>query len=34
MGRLYLPAGRQLLTLHFIDQPVMNFDWMEFVPVP
>jgi hypothetical protein len=34
LGRLHLPAGRQLLTLHFIDQPVMNFDWMEFVPVP
>jgi len=24
--------GLQVLTLHFIDQPVMNFDYMEFVP--
>ena len=34
LGRFHLPAGKQLLTLHFIDQPVMNFDYMEFVPVP
>jgi hypothetical protein len=34
LGRFYLPAGRQLLTLHFIDQPVMNFDYMDFVRVP
>ena len=34
LGRFYLPAGKQLLTLHFIDQPVMNFDYMEFVRVP
>ena len=25
------PRGKQLLTLHFLDQPVMNFDYMEFV---
>jgi len=29
---LHLKKGRQVLTLHFIDQPVMNFDYMEFVP--
>ena len=34
VGRFYLAAGRQVLTLHFLDQPVFNFDWMEFVPVP
>ena len=33
LGPIYLPTGKQLLTLHFIDQPVMNFDYMEFVPV-
>jgi hypothetical protein len=32
LGRVHLPAGKQLLTLHFLDQPVMNFDYMEFVP--
>jgi hypothetical protein len=31
LGRFHLPAGRQLLTLHFLDQSVMNFDYMEFV---
>lgn len=34
VGRFHLPAGRHVLTLHFIDQPVFNFDWMEFLPVP
>lgn len=34
LGRFYLPAGRQVLTLHFIDQPVFNFDYMDFVRVP
>jgi hypothetical protein len=32
IGKLYLKKGLQVLTLHFIDQPVMNFDYMEFVP--
>ena len=26
-----LKKGIHVLTLHFIDQPVMNFDYMEFV---
>jgi hypothetical protein len=34
LGRFHLAAGTQVLTLHFIDQPVMNFDYMEFVRVP
>jgi hypothetical protein len=34
LGRFHLPAGKQLLTLHFLDQPVMNFDYMEFVKSP
>jgi hypothetical protein len=34
LGRFHLPAGKQLLTLHFLDQPVMNFDRMEFVKSP
>lgn len=34
LGRFHLSAGTQLLTLHFIDQPVLNFDYMEFVRVP
>ena len=33
LGRLPLKKGRHVLTLHFIDQPVMNFDYMEFVKV-
>jgi hypothetical protein len=33
LGRLHLKKGRQVLTLHFIDQPVMNFDYMDFVRV-
>jgi hypothetical protein len=33
VGRFHLKKGRQVLTLHFIDQPVMNFDYMEFVLV-
>jgi hypothetical protein len=28
-----LKKGRQVLTLHFINKPVMNFDSMEFVLV-
>ena len=31
LGRFHLPAGKQLLTLHFIDQQVFDFDYMEFV---
>jgi Carbohydrate binding module (family 6) len=31
LGKFYLKSGVQVLTLHFIDQPVMNFDYMEFV---
>jgi hypothetical protein len=31
LGKFHLKKGRQVLTLHFIDQPVMNFDYMEFV---
>jgi hypothetical protein len=34
LGRFQLLAGRQVLTLHFLDQPVMNFDYMEFVRLP
>jgi hypothetical protein len=33
LGRVHLSAGTQVLTLHFIDQPVLNFDYMEFVEV-
>jgi Carbohydrate binding module (family 6) len=32
VGKLHLQQGVHVLTLHFIDQPVMNFDYMEFVP--
>ena len=31
LGRFHLPAGKQVLTLHFIDQQVFDFDYMEFV---
>jgi len=31
LGKFHLKKGRQVLTLHFIDKPVMNFDYMEFV---
>ena len=31
LGRFHLCAGKQVLTLHFLDQPVMNFDYMDFV---
>ena len=30
LGKFHLKNGRQVLTLHFLDQPVMNFDYMEF----
>ncbi len=33
LGQLHLKKGVHVLTLHFLDQPVMNFDYMEFVPV-
>jgi hypothetical protein len=33
LGKFHLKKGRQVLTLHFIDKPVMNFDYMEFVLV-
>ncbi len=32
-GKLSLKKGRHVLTLHFLDQPVMNFDYMDFVKV-
>jgi len=31
LGRFRLRQGVQVLTLHFLDKPVMNFDYMEFV---
>ena len=31
VGKFHLKKGRQVLTLHFIDKPVMNFDYMDFV---
>ena len=31
--RFHLPAGKQVLTLHFLDQQVFDFDYMEFVKV-
>jgi hypothetical protein len=31
LGKFHLKKGRQVLTLNFIDKPVMNFDYMEFV---
>jgi len=31
-AKIALPKGRHVLTLHFLDQPVMNFDYMEFAP--
>jgi hypothetical protein len=34
LGRIHLDAGTQVLTLRFIDQPVLNFDYLEFVRVP
>jgi len=33
LGKFHLKKGRQVLTLHLIDKPVMNFDYMEFVLV-
>lgn len=33
LGKFRLRKGRQVLTLRFLDQPVMNFDYMEFVRV-
>ena len=33
LGRFYLKQGKQVLRLHFLDQPVMNFDYMDFVKV-
>jgi hypothetical protein len=33
LGRFHLPAGKQVLTLHILDQPVFNFDYMDFVEV-
>ena len=32
-GKVHLPKGVHVLTLHFLDQPVMNFDYMDFVKV-
>jgi hypothetical protein len=33
LGRFRLKKGVQVLTLHFLDKPVMNFDYMEFFTV-
>lgn len=33
VGKLHLKKGLQVMTLHFLDQPVMNFDYMDFVKV-
>jgi hypothetical protein len=33
VGNFYLSTGKKLLTLKFLDQPVFNFDYMEFVKV-
>ncbi len=33
LGKFYLPAGKQLLTLHILDQPVFNFDYMDFIKI-
>ena len=30
LGKFYLHAGKQVLTLHVLDQPVINFDYMDF----
>jgi hypothetical protein len=30
LGKIRLKAGKQVLKLRFLDQPVMNFDYMEF----
>jgi hypothetical protein len=30
LGKIYLKSGTRVLKLHFLDQPVMNFDYMEF----
>lgn len=32
-GKMQLKKGLHVLTLHFLDQPVMNFDYMDFVKV-
>jgi len=32
-GKISLKQGIHVLTLHFLDQPVMNFDYMEFEKV-
>jgi hypothetical protein len=34
LGRFHLSAGTQVLTLRFLDKPVLNFDHMDFVRVP
>lgn len=33
LGRFQLKKGVQVLTLHFLDKPVMNFDYMDFIKV-
>ena len=30
---IQLKKGVQVLTLHFLDKPVMNFDYMDFIKV-
>ncbi len=33
LGKIHLKAGKQVLKLRFLDQPVMNFDYMDFVKI-
>lgn len=33
IGKIHLKKGKQILRLRFLDQPVMNFDYMDFVKI-
>ncbi len=33
LGKIHLKKGKQVLRLRFLDQPVMNFDYMDFVKI-
>lgn len=33
LGKIHLKKGKHILRLHFLDQPVMNFDYMDFVKI-
>lgn len=33
LGQIHLKKGKQVLRLRFLDQPVMNFDYMDFVKI-